>query len=200
MQLQPLPFSGGPVFALIFWAALACWILPEIIASRTKRSEDSSKVRDRGSLYLIVALWWAGIAADFALSLLMPQAAITWQRTAIFFAGISLMLVGTAFRWYCVAVLGKYFTFDVAIRSGQVLVEIGPYRYIRHPSYTGALLTLFGFGLTLGNWTGLAAALFCMGFAYSYRIPVEEAALLSALGETYKKYQNRTWRLIPFVF
>jgi protein-S-isoprenylcysteine O-methyltransferase Ste14 len=174
--------------------------LPEIIASRTKRSEDSSKVRDRGSLYLIVALWWAGIAADFALSLLMPQAAITWQRTAIFFAGISLMLVGTAFRWYCVAVLGKYFTFDVAIRSGQVLVEIGPYRYIRHPSYTGALLTLFGFGLTLGNWTGLAAALFCMGFAYSYRIPVEEAALLSALGETYKKYQNRTWRLIPFVF
>ena len=110
------------------------------------------------------------------------------------------MLVGTVFRWYCVAVLGKYFTFDVAIRSGQVLVEVGPYRYIRHPSYSGALLTLFGFGLALGNWAGLAAALFCMGFAYSYRIPVEEAALLSALGETYKKYQNRTWRLIPFVF
>lgn len=200
MRFLPLPFSDGPIFALIFWAALAGWILPEIIGTRTKRSDDSLKVRDRGSLYVIVALWWAGIAADFALSLLVPQAAITWHRTAIFFAGISLMLLGTAFRWYCVAVLGKYFTFDVAIQTGQILIEAGPYRYIRHPSYSGALMTLLGFGLALGNWVGLAAALSCMGLAYAYRIPVEEAALLSTLGETYEKYQRRTWRLIPFVF
>jgi protein-S-isoprenylcysteine O-methyltransferase len=110
------------------------------------------------------------------------------------------MLLGIALRWYSAAILGKYFTFDVAIQSGQVLVEVGPYRYIRHPSYSGALLTLLGFGLALGNWAGLAASLSCTGLAYGYRIPVEEAALASALGEAYEQYMKRTWRLVPFLF
>ncbi len=200
MQLRPLPFSAGPIFALIFWGACASWILPEVVAWRLKRSTDSSKARDRGSLNLIAVLWWSGIAMDFSLSLVLPQAAISWKRTSLFFVGICLMLLGITLRWYSAALLGKYFTFDVAIQSGQILVEVGPYRYIRHPSYSGALLTLLGFGLALGNWAGLAANLSCMGFAYAYRIAVEEAALASALGEAYKQYMRRTWRLVPFLF
>jgi protein-S-isoprenylcysteine O-methyltransferase Ste14 len=197
---HPLPFSAGPMFALIFWGACACWILPEVIALRIKRSADSSKTCDQGSLSLIVFLWWLGIAIGFLLSSLLPQAAILWKRTLLFFIGIGLMLVGIVLRWYSAAILGKYFTFDVAIQNGQRLVEKGPYRYIRHPSYSGALLTLLGFGLALGNWAGLTAALSCMGFAYAYRIPVEEAVLTSALGEAYKQYSKRTWRLVPFLF
>jgi protein-S-isoprenylcysteine O-methyltransferase Ste14 len=200
MQLHPLPFSAGPIVALIFWGACAAWILPEVVAWRVKRSTDSSKARDQGSLNLIAVLWWSGIAMDFSFSLLLPQAAISWNRTSLFFVGICLMLLGIALRWYSAAILGKYFTFDVAIQSGQILVEVGPYRYIRHPSYTGALLTLLGFGLALGNWAGLAANLSCLGFAYAYRIPIEEAALASALGETYEQYMKRTWRLVPFLF
>ena len=200
MQVRPLPFSAGPIFALIFWGAWASWILPEVVAWRLKRSTDSSKARDRGSLNLIAVLWWTGIAMDFSLSLLLPQAAIPWKRTSLFFVGICLMLLGIALRWYSAALLGKYFTFDVAIQSGQILVEVGPYHYIRHPSYSGALLTLLGFGLALGNWAGLAANLSCMGFAYAYRIAVEEAALASALGEAYNQYMRRTWRLVPFLF
>jgi protein-S-isoprenylcysteine O-methyltransferase Ste14 len=60
------------------------------------------------------------------------------------------MLTGIALRWHSVGVLGKYFTFDVAIHSRQVLVDTGPYRYIRHPSHSGALMSLLRFGLTLG--------------------------------------------------
>src|SRR6266849_2165350 len=200
MQLRPLPFAGGPVFTLLFWIAFVIWTLPEVFAWKAKRSVDSSSVRDQGSLSLIVALWWIGIALDFSLSLFLPQAAISWHRTSFFFIGICLMLSGVALRWYSAAILGKYFTFDVAIQSGQILIEVGPYRHIRHPSYSGALLSLLGFGLALGNWIGLAANLSCMGFAYAYRIPVEEAALASALGEAYKQYMRRTWRLVPFVF
>jgi protein-S-isoprenylcysteine O-methyltransferase Ste14 len=197
---RPLPFSTGPIFTLIFWGAFACWVVPEIIAWRVRRATDSSNVRDQGSLKLIAVLWWIGIALDFFLSLLLPQTAIVWKRTPLFFTGIGLMLTGIALRWYSVAVLGKYFTFDVAIHSGQVLVEAGPYRYIRHPSYSGALLSLLGFGLTLGNWAGLAASLSCLGTAYAYRIPIEESALASALGETYREYLKRTWRIVPFFF
>jgi protein-S-isoprenylcysteine O-methyltransferase len=195
-----LPFIPGPLYALTFWGAFALWIVPEVIASRVKRSADSSRARDQSSLGLIVVLWWTGIVMDFLLSFLVPQAAIPWERAWIFLAGICLMLAGIALRWYSVRVLGKYFTFDVAIHSGQTLIEAGPYRCIRHPSYTGALLTLLGFGLALGNWAGLAAGLFCLGSAYAYRIPVEEAALATALGEPYKQYVSRTWRLVPFLF
>jgi protein-S-isoprenylcysteine O-methyltransferase Ste14 len=54
--------------------------------------------------------------------------------------------------------------------------------------------------LALGNWAGLAAAMSCLGFAYLYRIPIEEQALNAALGDVYKQYMHRTWRLVPFVF
>ncbi len=111
-----------------------------------------------------------------------------------------VMLSGLALRWYSALLLGKYFTFDVAIHGGQTLIEAGPYRFVRHPSYGGALLTLFGFGLALGNWAGLVASLSCLGSAYAYRIPVEEAALTAALGEAYERYVRRTRRLVPFVF
>ena len=200
MQLRLLPFSTRPLYAAIFWCAFALWILLEIIASRVKRSPDSSRARDRGSLLLIIVLWWTGIAADFSLSFLLPQASLSRGRGPVFLVGIALMLAGIALRQYSMAVLGKFFTFDVAVDSGHALVETGPYRYVRHPSYTGALLTLFGFGLALGNWAGLATALFCLAFAYTYRIRVEEAALSAALGEPYKEYVGRTWRLVPFLF
>lgn len=110
------------------------------------------------------------------------------------------MLSGIAFRWYSASVLGKYFTFDVTVQKDQQLVEVGPYRYVRHPSYTGALMTLFGFGLALENWIAVFAGTFCLCLAYVYRIRVEEAALIETLGDVYRKYAGRTWRLLPFVF
>ena len=79
------------------------------------------------------------------------------------------------------------------------MVEAGPYRYIRHPSYTGAIITLVGFGLTLGNWAGLFALIACGAIGYAYRIRVEETALVGALGEPYRQYMARTRRLVPFL-
>ena len=195
-----LPFSARPILTVTFWIACAAWILPEVVAWRVRRSSDSSQARDHGSLNLIVILWWGGIAMAVLMSSLLPQGAMSWKRSSIFLFGICFMLMGVALRWYSAAVLGKYFTFDIAIQSGQPLIEVGPYRYVRHPSYSGALLSLLGFGLVLGNWAGLAAALSCLGSAYFYRIPIEERALSSAFGDAYKQYMNRTWRLVPFLF
>jgi protein-S-isoprenylcysteine O-methyltransferase len=198
--LRPLPFSGGLTFALIFWGTFASWVVPEINAWWVKRSTEASTSRDRGSLGLITFLWWLGIALDFLFSLLLPQTGFLHMRALLFTVGVCMMLLGIALRWYSAAMLGKYFTFDVAIQSGQPLIEAGPYRYIRHPSYSGALLTLLGFGLALGNWLGLTVALVCLGSAYAYRISVEEAALASALGNAYDDYVKRTRRLVPFLF
>jgi len=176
------------------------WFVLETIASSTKRSRDSSNARDRGSFRLIMLLLWLSLGLDFALSFLLPQATIMWQRTSLFFIGIGLMLAGLALRFYAMSVLGRFFTYDVAVHSGQTVIEVGPYRFIRHPSYTGALITLVGVGLALGNWAGLLVLLACMGAAYAYRISVEEAALVAALGEPYIVYMRRTRRLVPFLF
>jgi len=152
--LRPLPFSGGLIVALIFWSVFASWVVLEINAWWVKRSAETSTRGDRGSLGLITFLWRLGIALDFLFSFLLPQTAFSHMRAPLFTVGVCMMLLGIALRWYSAAVLGKYFTFDVAIQSGQSLIEAGPYRYIRHPSYSGALLTLFGFGLALGKLGG----------------------------------------------
>ena len=189
-----------PLRAVTFSVACAAWILPEVVAWRVRRSGDSSQARDRGSLNIIVVLWWSGITLAAMVAAFFPQAAISWNRNTTFFTGVCLIIAGAALRWWSAAILGKYFTFDVAIQNGQTLIEVGPYRYVRHPSYSGALLSLLGFGLALGNWAGPAAAMSGLGLAYSYRIPIEEKALSTALGDAYKKYMYRTWRLVPFVF
>jgi protein-S-isoprenylcysteine O-methyltransferase Ste14 len=197
--LRPLPFVNT-TYALIFWATYILWIIPEIIVSKRKAPKISSKSGDRGSLLVVMLLLWIGIAADFALSFQLPQAAIRSGRVPVFFVGIGMMFAGMALRLYSISLLGRYFTFEVAVHTDQPVIEIGPYRYIRHPSYAGALITITGLGLSLGNWAGLIALLGCMVVAYGYRIPIEESALVAALGEPYRKYIRRTRRLIPFVY
>ena len=89
---------------------------------------------------------------------------------------------------------------DVAIAGDHRLIDRGPYRLIRHPSYAGALLALAGFGLAMGSVPALAALLVPTLAAYHYRITVEEAALLHGLGAAYADYMRRTWRLIPGLY
>ena len=97
LRLHPLPFSGGPAYAILFWVTYALWIVLETIGSRTKRSRDTSKARDRGSFRLIMLLLWLALGLDFALSVLLPQATILWKRTSLFFIGITLMFAGRPF-------------------------------------------------------------------------------------------------------
>jgi protein-S-isoprenylcysteine O-methyltransferase len=197
--LHPLPFSGGPAYAITFWGAYVLWLVLETMASLSKRSGDRSKARDRGSYRLLMILLWAALAMGFALSFLLPQANILSNRKTVFFIGIALMLLGMAFRFYAMSLLGRFFTYDVAVHAGQTVIEAGPYRYVRHPSYTGGLVTLAGIGLALGNWAALLVLLVGPGSGYAYRVFVEEAALVVALGEPYKAYMRRTTRLLPFL-
>jgi protein-S-isoprenylcysteine O-methyltransferase Ste14 len=125
-------------------------------------------------------------------------AAIGGGHDVAFALGIALALVGIAVRWYAVISLGRFFTTRVMTRADQTVVQKGPYRLVRHPSYTGALLTVLGILLCQANWLSLLCFVLALpGFAY--RIHVEERALLSALGQPYRDYMRRTKRLVPFL-
>ena len=93
--------------------------------------------------------------------------------------------------------LGRFFSVDVAIAQDHQVVDTGPYRVVRHPSYTGLLLQCAGLGLALGTVLSLFLIVVPTFLVLFYRIQVEEKALLTNLGESYAAYIQRTKRLLP---
>jgi protein-S-isoprenylcysteine O-methyltransferase Ste14 len=129
----------------------------------------------------------------------VPVATIGTGRAVAFWLGVLFMYGGIVLRLCAVITLGAYFTTAVATVHEQHVVMRGPYRYIRHPSYTGFLLILVGFGLCVGNWLSPLVMVGVALIGFSYRIRVEERMLQEHLGQPYRTYMERTKRLIPYV-
>jgi protein-S-isoprenylcysteine O-methyltransferase Ste14 len=137
------------------------------------------------------------MTGGFALAANVHAAAISGGRWPLFVVGVLLMATGIAIRQWAVALLGRYFTIDVRVYSDQTVVDAGPYRWVRHPSYSGLLMTLIGIGLALGNWAALAALTIPSTAGLVVRINVEERALRDALGEPYRRFAASRARLVP---
>jgi len=193
------PGGGTVAMVVTFWVVFYVWLGFEMwLGYRRHRLPSGATDRDSGSKAWVIGSVWTTAALGIGLAFAFADAAIKSGRTAVFVAGLVLMLTGIVLRWYAVWVLGASFTVDVATRPGQPVVESGPYRWIRHPSYTGGLLTLLGVLLCCCNPVSLVALVFALG-GYAYRIRIEEEALASDLGAPYRDYMRRTKRLIPFL-
>jgi protein-S-isoprenylcysteine O-methyltransferase Ste14 len=114
--------------------------------------------------------------------------------------GLALLLVGIVIRWVAIRTLGHLFTGVVTIQRDHELVRGGLYRYVRHPSYTGALVAHLGLGLSFVSWVSVALSTIPFVVAATYRIHVEEQALRDVFGDEYVTYAEETWRLIPCVY
>lgn len=196
-------FFGQPgattASVVAFWAVFYVWLGSEWwLGYRLRRIPSDATNRDAGSKWWLIASVWVTAAAGIGIAFGLPGAAITTGRSFVFMIGLVLMVAGMALRWYSIRVLGASFTMDVATRPGQAVVQAGPYRRIRHPSYTGALMTLLGLLVCCVNFASLAALALALA-GYTVRIMVEERALASELGGPYREYMQRTKRLIPFV-
>ena len=183
---------------IVFWATFYVWIASEMWLGWKKRAPAGAAAQDRGSRWLVIGGVWASVALGIGLAFAAPQAAFRGGRSLLVVAAVVLMLAGLALRWYAISVLGRSFTFTVLTQAGQRVMDRGPYRRIRHPSYAGSLLTILGVLVGCANpltFLGLVPAL----VAYGYRIHVEEQVLSRDLGKPYRAYMRRTSRLIPFV-
>ncbi|MEP7245006.1 MAG: isoprenylcysteine carboxylmethyltransferase family protein [Gammaproteobacteria bacterium] len=173
--------------------------LSEAGLSLFKRSGQRDSKSDAGSLRLL----WVGILLSLALAWTLrskvPAAAIP-SAEQVYIVGFALFIVGALLRWYSIYYLGRFFTVDVRVGSDHRVIDTGPYRWIRHPSYTGVLLEFLGLALCLGNWLSLAAVMIPVIAVFSYRIRVEERVLAEGLGGSYDAYRQRTKKLIPFVY
>jgi protein-S-isoprenylcysteine O-methyltransferase len=113
---------------------------------------------------------------------------------------LAIFALGILCRGFSIIYLGRFFTPNVSIASDHRLIDTGPYRFIRHPTYTGSLLIAFGFGLAFANAASFALFFFTVTAVFHWRIHIEERVLTQAFGDQYRSYATRTKRLIPGIY
>ena len=185
--------------ASIFFVVYALWLLSELVIGgiipRSRRHGTPIRYEDRSSRLLISLSMFLSLMIAF----LFAASGIASLPSGAFYLGIGLMIAGILLRQWSIAVLGRYFSRTVGVQEGQAVVDRGPYRLVRHPAYTGSLLTMVGLGFVLQSWGAVLVLIAFFGAAFGYRIHVEEAVLTSKLGDEYVAYAKKTKRLIPYV-
>jgi protein-S-isoprenylcysteine O-methyltransferase len=185
---------------LVYFASEVLLTLTRRSRTRTGAKQDKSTL---GMIWVVIALSiTAGVFVARSASLragvigLFDFPETNWIRPA----AVGLFVVGLAVRWWAIVTLGRFFTVDVVIEKDHELVQGGPFRWVRHPSYTGVLVAFMGWAMTLENWVALGLVIVPIFIAFVRRMNVEEEALRGALGERYAAYMKRTKRLIPGVY
>jgi protein-S-isoprenylcysteine O-methyltransferase Ste14 len=188
--------SVSKIFEVLYWAWIGSEILFQLVM-RTSRS--SGKLRDRGSIMLMLPVIFASVWAAFWYG---DTHSHTMLGGADWLKSVALVLLaaGLAIRWGAVLTLGLSFSTNVAIHATQKLRRTGLFHWVRHPSYSGMLLIFAAMGIMERNWGSLAIVLVFPTAVLLYRIHVEEMALREAFGDDYVEYSKVTKRLAPGIY
>jgi protein-S-isoprenylcysteine O-methyltransferase Ste14 len=192
-------FNTNHLAALLFLTTISAWGMMELSQRSNARREGGTKIRgDLGRITGLAFVIATAVVANLAPHV-FPAAAI--RPAAVAFAvGMVVLLAGLVLRGWSFKVLGEYFTHTVMVSSDQPVITAGPYRVLRHPSYTGVILAGIGVGLASANWADLAGLMLLILTALLWRIRVEENALMMTLGDRYRSYAAQHKRLVPLVW
>jgi protein-S-isoprenylcysteine O-methyltransferase Ste14 len=184
-------FFANAFAVLIIILALVDYILPRILARQ--RTSPPTLVRDRWSFQFVYITSVISLAVGILFRI---------QNWGVFlgklqYAGLVVIVLGLILRNWAILKLGQFFSRTVTIEKRHRLVTDGPYRWLRHPAYTGMILMYGGINLALGTWLGALVGSGLVLIAALCRIDVEEKTLTEAFGEEYREYMRRTWRLLP---
>jgi protein-S-isoprenylcysteine O-methyltransferase Ste14 len=183
----------------IFYLTSAIWISSEIYLNRFFRSGNSGKqsADKRSELYI----WLTILVCTITGVIISSQSAFhIFLNEQLGYIGIGIIYMGIIFRFTAIKQLGKFFTVDVAIRKDHQLMQTGFYKYLRHPSYSGSLLSFLGFGISLNNWLSLAIVFVPTLAAFIYRMNIEEQVLAKQFGGQYSDYISKTKRILPYIY
>jgi protein-S-isoprenylcysteine O-methyltransferase Ste14 len=116
----------------------------------------------------------------------------------LYYTGVALVAFGLLFTVWARVVLGGNWSGSVTLKQHHEIVRTGPYRWIRHPIYTGLVLAFIGSAVARGEWRGvLAVAIVIAALWRKWRL--EERWLMESFGTAYADYRKTTWALIPFI-
>jgi protein-S-isoprenylcysteine O-methyltransferase len=200
MQAPDYLFLERQSWTYLFWGSMVFMFLFSGWTNSRERNKASGDMRDRGSRVLIFILSPLGAIAAFVAPYWLPQARISLPPEPVFYTGMGLFWLGLVFYVWAVVTLGAYFRTTVQLLDGHRLITSGPYRFLRHPVYTGGTLVFAGMGLAIGNWVSFAASGLSTLLAYVWRIHVEEMALGERFGAEFEAHRKRTWAVIPFLW
>lgn len=183
--------------ALLIAALWLIWLAYWVIAARNaKRAAAREPLLPRLvflTTMLLVAVLIAGHRwPQWLLVQVVPGG---WIR---YWSAVFVVIIGLAFSIWARAVLGANWSGVVAVKVDHELVVGGPYQWVRHPIYTGALTALLGSGLAAGQSRGLVALAIAL-IALWLKSRAEERWMLREFDERYVAYRQSTWALLPFI-
>jgi protein-S-isoprenylcysteine O-methyltransferase Ste14 len=197
--VRPVAFTFP--YVVVFVGVFAWSFVREnrLVRRAVRASTSGDAPADRGSIYAVIALQGLGFFVAFLAGWIAPPWARFGNPYDAFWIGIAIIIAAAVLRRMCFRALGESFAGEVRVRPDQRVVTDGPYRWVRHPSYSAGTLLAVGMGITLGTWLGALAGGVLTLIGYAYRVSVEERALLHGLGDSYRSYMLQTKRFIPFV-
>jgi protein-S-isoprenylcysteine O-methyltransferase Ste14 len=194
----PLIYRHGAA-ETAFTVALAIWVVFELVGRVGQRLRSKGPASlDRSAFVLIPCL----VASVALTQVLGRRGTLPWPGDLLWpvVAGIVLMAAGIGLRIWSIATLGRFFQYWIQVQPGHRVVTGGPYRYVRHPSYTGIALVLAGIALASGDIWSLVAVAILGGAGLAVRIRAEERQLTQALGAEYQQFAADRKRLVPGVW
>jgi protein-S-isoprenylcysteine O-methyltransferase Ste14 len=182
-----------------FWAIFLSFVFGEYAVRLRSRRNRPGRPAERWSLLVVVACAGGGIGAGFQLANWSGGSvgAAAWP---LFVVGLVLMTAGVVIRVWAVLTLGQFFTVAVRVQPNQTVVDRGPYRWVRHPSYSGLVLFFVGVGLALTNWASFIVLAVVPTVGLVARIHSEEHVLTASLGDDYRRYAAGRRRLFPGIW
>lgn len=175
------------------WGALGLYWLAMMLGTKKIAVNESSGLR----VFRLVIL-------TLMLVLLMTDwlriGPLAWRfvprHSALIWVGVALTVAGTALAIWARACLGRNWSDKVVLKVDHELIRSGPYRYLRHPIYSGVLLAVGGTALTVGEVRGIAA-LALLGTNYYVKATREERILAENFGDAFAEHKRKTGFFLP---
>jgi protein-S-isoprenylcysteine O-methyltransferase len=182
--------------SIFVWVIYALWITLgtylTVAAIGVKQDTQWHLVQRAGLLLAMIA---AFLLPHLALFQFLNFAPVNPVVSSL---GVVLCVVGMAFLVWARQHIGKNWSQTPSIKIGHELVTSGPYRWVRHPMYTGGLIACIGSAIVAGG--GWVFLLVILGAIFLGRVGVEDKLMARQFPAQYPAYQKRTKALIPFVW
>jgi protein-S-isoprenylcysteine O-methyltransferase Ste14 len=195
---ESLVFRHG-VAATAFDVSLGVWVAFEFVMNvRQRWRVGGHPSRDPSGLLL-----FASIAGSiFAAIRLGRDGPLPWPCGRVWPVAVGLVLIvgGIGLRAWSIATLGRFFQYRIEVQTEHQVIADGPYRWVRHPSYSGLALVLAGIALATGDVLSLVAVAVVGGVGLAVRIHAEERQLTGALGARYERFAAQRKRLVPRIW
>jgi protein-S-isoprenylcysteine O-methyltransferase Ste14 len=180
----------------LIWLVAALWVLLVVyltVSAAGVKADTQPHLLQR--LVLLGAIVIAFLLPHLAIFRFVNFAPVGPVLSSI---GLILTVAGMGFLVWGRQHLGSNWSQTVSAKEGHELVTSGPYRYVRHPMYTGGLVACIGSAIVAGGV--FVFLLVVLGAVFLWRVRAEDQLMARQFPDAFPAYAARTKALIPFIW